>query len=174
MHTEKKLRMSRFQCLKAEDDWCCRSCARLYLYITQPWCFSMFSFFKKQKLGFILIFFSTHYISCRLWSNVIPGFPEMGFWYNLILEYTSCLQGCTPTFYHSNCFAPPLFKYFAHSALKSNPMTPGRKCLLPSTTTSALCSPQSHSIRVSIYIEISIKRLPGPRVGPCLGININY
>lgn len=58
---------------------------------------------------------------------------------------TSSLRGSTTTFYHHKHFAPPPLNYFAHSALKSTPMTPGWKCLLPTTTTSTLCSPPSRS-----------------------------
>lgn len=48
---------------------------------------------------------------------------------------TSSLRGSTTAFYHQEHFAPPL-NYFAHSALKSTPMTPASKCLLPTATTS--------------------------------------
>uniref|UniRef100_A0AAQ5YLJ3 Protein-tyrosine sulfotransferase n=1 Tax=Amphiprion ocellaris TaxID=80972 RepID=A0AAQ5YLJ3_AMPOC len=77
---------------------------------------------------------------------------------------TSSLEGSATAFYHHKHFAPPPLKYFARSALKSTPMTPGRKKPL------AHCN---HHHRVSIYMKISISGQPGPRAGPCLSININ-
>lgn len=72
---------------------------------------------------------------------------------------TSSLRGSTTTFYHHKHFAPPTFKYFAHSALKSTPMTPGQKMPF------ALCNHQHSLLCTILQLQVSMYIKESPSEG---------